>query len=136
MKFAGPIAFAALVALAGCGGAKSEDAEYRTAFIGQCEQQMRANPQFPAGVDVRQACSCGVETAFAHKSGVTTYAQSPEGQQAFARALATCVQQRLGAGQTPAAQPAPARPPPAAPVPAPDLVEEEAEINAEGEYTE
>lgn len=70
--------------------------EYRTAFIGQCEQQARANPNVPAALDVSGACGCAYDAAFTGTTDVLAAAQTPEGQQRFASALAQCLQERAG----------------------------------------
>lgn len=129
-----PLALLTLIAgatLGACGG--PADGDYRAAFAGQCEAQLRAKPALPAGLDVRGACACGVDAAFANRTGVAAYAASQEGQQAFAQALAQCLQQRAAAVVRP---PAPAAPParePAGPPPpdAPEAVDEDAEGEVE-----
>lgn len=117
-----------------CGG--PGDAQHRAAFAGQCEAQLRARPEVPAGLDVPGACACGVEAAFANRAGVAAYAATPEGQQAFAQALAQCLRQRVPAPVRPAVKSAPAAPPVATqanlgePDP-PDAAEDDAEGEAE-----
>lgn len=70
--------------------------EYRAAFIGQCEQQVAANPNAPAGLDVAGACGCAYDAAFTGTPDVVAATQAPEGQQRFAQALAQCLQDRAG----------------------------------------
>lgn len=136
MKLIVPVALLATAALAGCGGAASDDAAFKTAFVGQCEQEVRSKPGVPAGLDVRGACACAADRAFANKTGITTYAQTPDGQLAFAQALQRCLQERAGALATPAATPVPAAPPVTAP-PADDEPEPaEAEADADDEPVE
>ncbi len=133
MKVIGAIALVALAALAGCGNAASEDAAFKTAFVGQCEQEVRAKPGIPAGLDVRGACGCAADSAFANKTGISAYAQTSEGQLAVAQQLARCLQERAGRMAPPTAQPAPVAPPVAAPPVAdgPDPVENEEEYDDE-----
>lgn len=136
MKFIVPVALLACAGLAGCGSAASEDAAFKTAFVGQCEREVRSKPGVPAGLDVRGSCACAADSAFANKAGLVAYAQTPEGQLAVAQQLARCLQERAGTMAPPAAQPAPAAPPPAA-SPAMDEPEPaDPEADGEGEPTE
>jgi hypothetical protein len=81
----------------------------RTAVVDQCVQQARANPNIPAQLDLAGACGCAADATLSRPDALT-YAQTTEGQQAFAQALAQCLQQRMSgmtppAGATPAEEP-------------------------------
>lgn len=78
-------------------------------------------PATPAGLDVDGACGCAIDKAYAGKSGVTDRAQTAEGQQALAMAVAQCISDRLQGGLLGGASvdPVPADPSAVAPAPAP-----------------
>jgi len=137
MKFMVPVALLVCTALAGCGGTTSEDAAFKAAFVDQCDQQVRSKPGVPAGLDVRGACACAADRAFANKTGINAFAQTPEGQLAVAQQLAQCLQERAGSMAPPAAaQPIPVAPPVAAPPAADGPEPAEVEAEDEGEPVE
>jgi hypothetical protein len=103
---------------------RSDPAAVRSALISHCEQRLRNNPQTPASLDARAACTCAFENSMANQQDVPTYIESMEGAQAFGTALRTCGVQQVGA--------AGAQQPAATEEAAPDAPEA-AEAEAEGE---
>lgn len=77
--------------------APAAGADPRAAFLAQCLQQTRSDPDLPQGFDGAGACGCAYDKALAGKPDPVAYMNTPEGTQTTGQALAACMIER-GAG--------------------------------------
>ena len=71
--------------------------DFRAVFMARCEERGRANPQVPAGFDFTGACGCAYDRSLADKPDPQAFATNPANGPAVSGAIATCVQERIGA---------------------------------------